>query len=232
MKFVRCFAIVLPIAFAVFGCDRGAPTRLVEPPPPAPSKLEVVEAHWDDGAASIDAAAQSPLVRSTLQQSPHPRLTEMRRLAVRSVGTLTDGSTVQATILPYMVDQDRTHAVFVSLLKRGDAQVAEYSELILGREPTSLESGFEPVQIGNAIAWTKSGTSFLAGADGSIAEVPRARQWMKFVDCAITSAPAGCAAGAQIADQIAPGVPSAQRIGCGVGAAIAIAGCAAQHLLK
>ncbi|MGH7680650.1 MAG: hypothetical protein ACRENN_01525 [Candidatus Eiseniibacteriota bacterium] len=232
MKFVRCFAIVLPIAFAVFGCDRSASTRVLEPPLPPPSKFEVAEAHWDDTPGIIDAAAQSPLLRRALVQSPHPRLTEMRRLAVRAVGTLDDGSTVGATILPYMVDQDPTHAVFVSLLERGETQVAEYSELILGREPTSLETGFAPIHIGNAIAWSKAGTSFFAQANGAIAEVPRARNWMKFIDCAITSAPGGCAAGAQIADQIAPGVPNAERIGCAVGAAVAVAGCAAEHLLK
>jgi len=233
MKFVRCFAIVLPIAFAVFGCDRRASTRVVEPPPPPPpSKFEVVEAHWDDTPGAIDAAARSPLLRRALVQSPHPRLTEMRRLAVRDVGRLSDGSTIEATILPYMVDQDSTHAVFVSILERGDVRVAEYAELILGREPTSLETGFTPIQIGNAIAWTKTGSSFSANGSGTITEVLRALNWTKFFDCAVVAAPAGCAAGAGIAGEIAPGVPQARAIGCGVGAAVGIATCAAQHLLK
>lgn len=231
MKHIRCIAIVLPIAFAVLGCGRSGSTRVVDPSPePRP---KVVEAHWitDEDAleSAVRQAAASPLVRHAIAASPSPRLTPLHRLAVRAVGTVSDGSRVGVTILPYMVDDDSTHATFVSLIDGGGIQVADVGELIAGRQPTALETGFHAVDLGGRIGWVKGVSAYSAAADGALHSIER-RNWAKFAECLIEGAPTACASGADIADSIAPGVPRARAIGCGVGVAVLATTCAMQHL--
>ncbi len=236
MKLVRCFAIIPLLVLAVTGCERSRSTRVVDPPPE--QQPAVVEAHWvteKEGLASaVRLAAASPLVRRAFITSPHPRLTPMHRVAVRAVATLDDGSGVGVTILPYMVDEDSTHAAFISLIDSKGTQVAEFAELIFGREPTSLETGFHSVLIENQIAWVKSGDSFLAtvAADGSFLLSPERRNWVKFAQCFFERAPAACSAGADIAGTVAPNVPYARAVGCAAGTAIAAGACAVQHLVR
>jgi len=232
MKFVRCIAIVPLLALAATGCERRGSTRVVDPPPdPRPA---VVEAHWvteKEGLGSaVRLAAASPLVRRAFITSPHPRLTPMHRFAVRAVGTVDGGSAVGVTILPYMVDDDSTHAAFISLIDGDGVQVAEFGELIFGREPTSLEAGFHAVRIENQIAWVKSGEAFLSAADGPVHLSPERRNWLKFAECFFDRGPAYCQAGADIGQIVAPGVPHARAVGCAVGTAIAGISCAAEHL--
>jgi hypothetical protein len=237
MKLVRCFAIIPLLALAVTGCERSRSTRVVDPPPdPEPA---VVEAHWvteKEGLASaVRLAAASPLVRRAFITSPHPRLTAMHRYAIRAVATMEDGAGVGVTILPYMVDEDSTHAALISLIDGKGVQVAEFAELIFGREPTSLEMGFISVRIEDQIAWVKSGHSFLAtadGADGVVQLSPERRNWVKFAQCFFERAPGACSAGADIAGTIAPNVPYARAVGCAAGTAIAAGACAGQHLAR
>ncbi len=232
MNQVRCFAIVLPIAFAALGCAREESTRIVDPPPE--SRIEVAEAHWvtdrDALAGAVQKAAASPLVRRALIGGPNPRLTPLHQLAVRAVGVLRDGATVGVTILPYMVDGDSSHATFISLIDGGAVQIADVGDLIAGREPTALETGFIPVNLGGRIGWVKGVTSYSAALDGTPRLSPERLKWTKFVECLLGGAAAACESGADIADTIAPGVPRARAIGCGVGVAALAVGCAAQHL--
>ncbi len=232
MKLIRCTAVVLPLFFVLWGCERRESAPISAPQPA--QRPEILEARWvmEKGAldAEVRAAAASPLVQRALNDSRNPRLTPYYSLAVKAIGSVSDGSKVGATILPHIVDGDQTHAAFVSLLNRDGYQVADYAELILGRDPTSLELGFEPIQLGDRIAWIKGGPSYFVGADGLPSRSPEKRKWTKFIECVLEEAPIGCAVGASLADEIAPGVPRARAIGCGIGAAAATVGCALDHL--
>ena len=232
MKVLRCIAVVLPIVMVAAGCGRKESTRVVAPPPS--QEIQVVEAHWvferNALAGAIELAASSPLVRRAIVESPSPRLTPVYGYAVRVEGTVSGGVPVGATILPYIVDGDSTHAVFISLLERDGKQQAEASELILGREPTSLETGFTPMRIGDRIGWVKGGNSYVAGADGLPRMASEKFKWMKFVQCLLGGASAACSTGAEIGRAIAPGVPYSSAVGCGVGVALLAAGCAASSM--
>jgi len=229
MKVLRCIAIVLLLVMAAAGCGRKESTRVVAPQPPS-QEIQVVEAHWvferDALASAIELAASSPLVRRAVVETPSPRLTPVYGYAVRAEGTVSGGVQVGATILPYIVDGDSTHAVFISLLERDGKQQAEASELILGREPTSLETGFTPLRIGDRIGWVKGGNSYVAGADGPRLS-PQKFKWMKFATCLMGAAGQACSTGADIGRTVAPGVPYAAAVGCAVGVALVAAGCAA-----
>jgi hypothetical protein len=234
MKFVRCFAIVLPIVLAAAGCERRESTRIVDPPPePRP---EVVEAHWVTDKDALDGAvrdaAASPLVQLAVRSSTHPRLTPLHHLAVRAVGRLNSGMRVGVTILPYMVDNDSTHATFVSLIEGDGARIADVGELIVGRAPTSLETDFRPVDLGGKIGWMKGVSAYAGSGDGKLQRSPEKRRWAKFIECVLEGAFAACSAGADLADDIAPGVPRARAIGCGIGVAGLVLGCAIQHLVS
>lgn len=228
MNVLRCIAIVLLLAMAAAGCGRKESTRVVAPPPS--QETQVVEAHWVFERSAlrraIELAASSPLVRRAVVETPSPRLTPVTGYAVRVEGTVSGGVQVGATILPYIVDGDSTHAVFISLLERDGKQQAEASELILGREPTSLETGFTPMRIGDRIGFIKGGNSYIAGADGRPRLAPEKFKWSKFVSCFLGGAGQGCSTGADIGRTVAPGAPYAAAIGCAVGVALVAAGCA------
>lgn len=234
MKFVRCFAIVLPIAFAVFGCDRGAPTRVVAPPSP-PASVEVAEAHWVTDKAALDGAvrqaAASPLVARAIRLVPGPRLTPFFQGALRAVGRTSDGAQVGVTILPYMVGDDSTHATFLSYIEGGATQVVDIGELIAGRKPTPSETGFYPTEFLGQLVWVKDG-----GAPDGAAEAgqphlsPERFQWSKFSRCLFEGAPNACISGGDAASAIAPEVPRIRVIGCAVGIAGLAIACAADAL--
>jgi hypothetical protein len=106
----------------------------------------------------------------------------------------------------------------------------DIGELIVGRAPTSLETGFVPIDLGGKVAWVKGVSAYAAGAGGKASLSPVKRKWAKFIECVLETALGGCAAGSSFADEIAPGVPRARAIGCGIGAAVAVLGCALEHL--
>jgi hypothetical protein len=225
MKHVRRIAIVLPLVVLALGCERKG-GRVAGPEPPR--SPEVTEARWvwgDELGTAIQMAVASPLVSRAIEEAPNPRVTARWDLAVRSVSTMSDGSRVIVTMLPYIVDQDPTHALFISYLEAGGRQLAEPSELILGREPTVLETGFRPVSIGDRIGWLKTGFQYKATASGIIRLSPEKRDWVKFADCFFDRAPQYCSAGAQIASAVAPAAPYASAVGCGVGVAAAAGAC-------
>ena len=233
MKVLRCIAVVLPLVMVAAGCGRRESSRVVAPPP-ASQEPQIVEAHWvferDALDGAVQLAAASPLIRRAIAGVPHPRLTPVYGYAVRAEGKTSGGSQIGATILPYIVDGDSTHAVFISLLERDGKQQAEAGELILGREPTSLETGFVPMRIGDGIGFFKGGNSYVAGADGLPRLSPQRFKWMKFVQCFLGGAGAACSTGADIGRAIAPGVPYSSAIGCGIGVGLLAAGCAAASM--
>src|SRR5512145_2588222 len=135
MKLARSCVVLLPIALAVLGCERRDTGRVVNPPPESAgiADLSVVDSRWVTDRVALEAevarASGNPLIQRSISESPHPRLTRYFGYSVRLEGTVSDGSRIGATVLPYMVDQDPTHAVFTTLLERdGDegSQVSEY----------------------------------------------------------------------------------------------------------
>jgi hypothetical protein len=230
MKVLRCIAIVLPILMAASGCGRRESSHVVAPQAPS-QEPQVVEAHWvmerDALESAIDLASASPLVQRAVASTPNVRLTRAYRYAVRAEGKLSSSERIGATILPYIVDNDPTHAVFISLIGQDGKERAEASELIYGREPTGLETGFRPVHLGDAIGWVKTGSTFVAGADGLPHLSTEKFKWAKFIECVLDGAGEACLTGARIGERIAPGVPQAGAIGCGVGVAVLALGCAA-----
>jgi hypothetical protein len=229
MRVVRCIAIVLPLAIAL-GCSRDDPKQATAPIPPGASAPGVLEAHWitEQSAlvGAVRAAEASPLVQRALSEAANPRLTPMPQYAVRAVGRATDGSKAGVTILPYIVDQDQTHAVFVSLLERDGRQLAEFSELILGRAPTSLESGFSPIMIGDRLGYYRDGSTYSADKSGAPRLAPERWNAQKFLKCFSENADKGCAAGSAVGSAIAPEYPAAASAGCGIGVAVVAIGCA------
>ncbi|TMQ64536.1 MAG: hypothetical protein E6K79_07450 [Candidatus Eisenbacteria bacterium] len=230
MRVLRCIAIVLPIVMVAAGCGRKESTRVVGPPPPSEGP-QIVEAHWvmerDALDGAVQLAASSPLVRRAIVGAGNVRLTPVFRYAVRAEGTEKGGARIGATILPYILDGDSTHAVFISLLERDGKQLVEAQELILGREPTALESGFSPLRLGDRIGWIKNGSSYALGVDGLPQLAPEKFNWVKFITCFLGGAEDACTAGSSVAQAIAPGYPYAAQIGCGVGVALHALGCAA-----
>ena len=241
MKFARSCAVLLPIALTLMGCERRDAGQVVSPPPGSPpaAELTVVESRWITEGASLESevarASGNPLVQRALSDSPHPRLTPYFAQSLRLEGTVSDGSRIGATILPYAVDADPTHAVFATLLERDGtqgSQISEYSELIVGRQPTALETGFHAISLGGRTAWIKTTGGYLAaGAFGAASGVsPTRRSLTKFLECWVGQAPAACVAGAAIAREIAPTVPQAAAVGCGVGVLAAGGACALDYL--
>lgn len=228
MKVVRLVSLALPLALVASGCEHKQ-TRVADVEAPRPP--EVLEAHWVTGPEldrAVQEAAVAPLVKRAIAENVDPRLTPMWDRAVRSEGRLLDGRVVAVTILPYMVDQDPTHARFISYIEDGMTPYAEPSDLIAGREPTSLEVGYVPVDLGGRIGYVNVGAPYKLAPGGAILRGDARINWSKFIKCFFDTAPGYCAAGAGLADGIAPGVPAARAIGCGAGMALAAVGCALQ----
>jgi len=236
MKVLRCIAIVLPIVMVAAGCGRKESTRVVAPSPSSPDP-QIIEAHWVMERAALTGAVQlaasSPLVRRAVVGAGNVRLTPVFRYAVRAEGIEKGGAQIGAdarigaTVLPYILDGDSTHAVFISLLERDGKQLAEAQELILGREPTALETGFIPLRLGDRIGWIKNGSTYALGIDGLPRLSPEKFNWPKFITCFLGGAENACSTGASIAQGLAPGYPYAAQIGCGVGVALQAVACAA-----
>jgi hypothetical protein len=231
MKVVRLVSLALPLVLAASGCDHKQ-TRVADVEAPRPP--EVLEAHWVQGPEldrAVQDAAATPLVKRAIAENVDPRLTPMWNRAVRSEGRLLDGRLVSVTILPYMVDQDPTHARFISYIDDGMTPYAEPSDLIAGREPTSLEAGFVPVDLGGRIGYVKVGAPYKLAPGGAILRGDARINWSKFIKCFFDTAPGYCASGAGLAEGIAPGIPAARAIGCGAGMALAAVGCALQGVV-
>jgi len=233
MKLLRYAAFVMPLAIAVSaGCSRKESSRVLSPEPAPASEVE--EAHWVTDrtalSAAIGEASANPGVVRAMREAPNPRLTRVDRYAIRAEGTVNDGTHVQITVLPHIADFDSTHAVFVTLIERDGRQVAEVSELILGRDPTSLETGFVPMQVGDRIGWFRGDEAYLVGSGGVAKLASQRRVYDKFIQCLLDNANNGCSTGASIGAVIAPEVPYSRAIGCGIGVAIVAIGCGLMYL--
>jgi hypothetical protein len=228
MKVVHLVSLALPLALVSAGCEHKQATVSGLEAPRAP---EVLEAHWVTGpelTRAVSEASGKPIVKRVIAETVDPRLTPMWQLAVKAEGRLLDGRRVGVTILPYMVDQDPTHARFISYIDDSQTPYAEPSDLIVGREPTSLETGYAPVDLGGRIGYVKCGAPYKLAASGAILRGSERLNWSKFIQCFFDTAPSYCASGSGLADAIAPNVPYAKAIGCGVGTALAALGCAVQ----
>jgi len=228
MNVVRLVSLALPLALAATGCEQKSAHVADVAAPRAP---EVTEAHWVTGPdldRAVQEAAAMPLVKRAIAENVDPRLTPMWNRAVKSEGRLLDGRKVSVTILPYMVDQDPTHARFISYIDDGMAPYAEPSDLIKGREPTSLETGYTPVDLGGVIGYVNVGVHYKLAPSGAILRSDARLKWSKFIKCFMDTAPGYCATGRAIAEEIAPTVPWAGAAGCGVGLALASLGCGIQ----
>jgi hypothetical protein len=229
-RITKCIVVLLPLALASGACSKQEANRIAAPDPSGTVAPVVAQAHWvwdrDALNAAVSQAATSPLVQSALSEAPVAGLTPRFELAVRVAATAGDGSSYFVTFLPYQFGNDSTHAMIVSLIEGLGVRMAEPAEVILGRAPTSLESGFTPYAWGDRTIWVKSGASWAVKA-GGIALAPEKRRWVQFFDCLTTRMPAGCAAGAVIGATIGgPAAPYGAAIGCGVGAAVGAAACA------
>ena len=229
MKVFRCLAIVLPLAIAAAGCSRDEP-KPVTAPEPAAAAPSVQEAHWIDNPEALSGAVRvaqaSPLVQRAISDTPIPRLTPMPQYAVRAVGSLSDGSRAGMTILPFIAGHDSTHAVFITLLEHDGHPLAEVGELILGRAPTSLETGFVQIMVGGRVGWFRGGSTYGPGLDGSAKLSSERWRAEKFNRCFLENAGIGCQAGSGFGRAIAPEIPAAASIGCGLGVAAVAVGCA------
>jgi len=235
MKLFRYAAFVMPLAIALSaGCSRKESSRVMSPEPAPGPGPEILEAHWvTDRAAlstAIRLASANPGVVRALGEAPDPRLTRVDRFAIRAEGLVNDGSRVAITVLPHIADLDSTHAVFVTLIERDGRQVAEVSELILGRDPTSLEPGFAPMQVGDRIGWFRGDEAYLVGSGGVAKLASTKLKYDKFVQCLLNNSNNGCSTGASIAAVIAPEVPYSRAIGCGIGVAVVAIGCGLMYL--
>lgn len=225
-------AAVLPLLVLTSACSNRGERRIVAPDP-LPDRPQVTGAHWvwEPGAlaGAVQAAGRNPLVQRALNRAPVGGLHARFDLAVRATGEDATGGTVGVTILPYAVEGDPTRAAFVSLAEGMGIEGAEFSEMIVGRDPGPDETGYVSAVWGNQIVWIRTGEAYFPATDGAH-PAPLKRQWTKLFDCMAQRMPTGCAEGAMIANEIAPGQPHAAAIGCGVGAAAGAVSCVADWL--
>ncbi len=196
-------------------CSRESEKRITAP---LPSEPVVTGMRWVWEPASLAAevrrAGSNPLVQRALAQGGVPGMRARHDLAIRAIGVGPDGAPVGFTLLPYAIPGDPTRAVFISsaepvlfagrlvYIHTKDSYVPPPPDPPVPTDPWYPE---QPMKRG--------------------AESPVRRSFVKLFSCLAERMPQGCAAGAGIADEIAPGVPKAAAIGCGVGAAIGAGSC-------
>lgn len=224
----RCSA-VLSLLILASACSKDEARRIVAPSLPDPPEVTGARWVWEPRAlaGAVQAAGKNPLVQRALLEAPVGRLQARHDLAVRAVGEGSDGRPVGLTILAYAVDGDPARAAFVSMAEGFGSEVAEFAELILGRDPRADETGFHRIVWGGRTVWVRSADPQFAT---SAHPAPLRRQWTKLFDCLAERMPSGCAAGAAIGQTIAPGLPHAAAVGCGIGAAAGGISCVADFL--
>jgi hypothetical protein len=229
-------AVVLPLVLAAGACSRKEPARVVAPEPRVEGSPAIAEAHWvwdkDALAVAVNRAAASPLVQRALSEAPKSALSYLPQYAVHVAGTTTDGSRASATVLPYMDSPDSTRAMFVSVLEQDGVQLAEQAELILGRDPLPIETGFVPTVIGTTPVWVKSGPTYALAAGGFVLGSPGRISKKKFLECFAALGQEFCDRGADLGRAIAPEFPAAAAIGCNIGTATAAITCVAVALRR
>lgn len=238
MTAVRIAASILLLSLTLLGCSRDTPRRVAAPgpPPDAPAGTDRIEARWLEGsdlARAVSLASAHPLVRRSLVAAADPRLVFLPGSAVQALGTVPGGERMRVTILPYAVTGDSTFATYVTLIERSGRAVAIRWDWIEGRFPTSLETGFLPVDLSGRQGWARQREGYVLAAGRGREEVTERLNLRVFAKCLGQDAPPMCAAGAAIGRQIGGtdgpgGAVMGAAIGCGVGAAVAALGCAFQ----
>ena len=229
-------AVLLPLLLLASSCSRGGEKSVLAPVPEQPRHVtQVAEMRWvwehDALSGAVLAASRNPLVQRALVDAPVSGLVPRPDLAIRAVGADSDGAPIGFTILPYSVGGDRTRAAFVSVAQAFGREAVEFAELIVGREPRPEETGFERAVWGNQIVWVRTGDAYeLVSRGGHLA--PMKRNWGRFFSCLTERMPAGCAAGASIANDLAPAFPRAAAVGCAIGALGGAASCVLDMLGK
>ena len=240
MKIVRLAAATILLGLLALGCAREERSRIAAPGPATATKpgTRVLEARWSEGtelARAVSMASSNPLVQRAFLESGDPRLHLEPRYAIQATGVTSEGSRVRVTLLPYAREDDPRFAMLTTLIERDGRTLAQVADLIVGREPTSLEPGFEPVATGDGIVWVRGGAEYLvddedtgaAGAAAGAGGAAERRRFNKeaFLRCWGSQAPTLCAAGVQTCSAIAPQFPYCQALGCGAGMAVAAIYC-------
>lgn len=229
--FHRGLAAALPLLLLATSCSRGNEKRVVAPTPLDPPHVATGRWLWEpDGlAGAVREARSNPLVQRALATATVTGLRPRNDLAVRAVGEDDRGMPVGLTILPFSVGRDSSHAAFITVADGSGRQAAEFAEMIVGREPRPDETGYTRMTWGNQIVWVRTGDAYEL-APGMAHPAPMKRNWTKLFTCLAERMPQGCAAGADIADDFAPGNPRAAAIGCAIGSAVAGLSCALEFV--
>jgi hypothetical protein len=235
MRVIRFAAFAFLLSLVLMGCSREEPKRVAAPDPFAGSnpEPEAVEARWVEGpdlTRAISVASSHPLVERALADAAGPRLRFLARSAVQAVGTMAGGEAVRVTLLPYVTDEDPTFATYITLVQRTGRAIAIPWDWIEGRTPTSLETGFEPVDLSGRNGWVRQHEGFALAAGRSPHQAAERFKFPVFARCVEQHAPSMCAAGAAVGGSIGSadgpgGAAAGTAIGCGVGAAMAVIGC-------
>jgi hypothetical protein len=237
MRVVRLAVVASLLALIALGCAREERRRIAAPDPSPGSDPEpgVTEARWIEGsdlARAVSAAASSPLVQQAYLEKADSRLRFESRYAIQAAGVTSDGSRVRVTVLPYSLEEDPRYATVTALIERDGSTLAQVSELIVGREPTSLEEGYSRTESAGGPVWIRDGAEYLvdaAGAPGADGASPAAERRRfdrgAFTRCFATQGPALCSAGVQTCTSVAPQFPYCHAVGCGAGMAVAAIYC-------
>jgi hypothetical protein len=244
-------AAALLLVVAAGACSRQEEKRITAPIPAEPV---VTGMRWvwepQSLAAAVSRAGSNPLVQKALANAAVPGMRARHDLAIRAIGAGPDGAPLGFTLLPYAITDDPTRAVFITAAQGIGTEAVEVVEMIAGREPRSNEIGFEPVLFAGKLVYVHTVDSYEPDPPSPPddtprdpyvpdpypvqrgAESPARRVFAKLFACLAERMPQGCAAGVDIANEIAPNVPRAAAIGCGVGAAVGAGSCVLDYLSR
>ena len=227
MRSIRILVVLAAATLAAGACSREG--RRVAAPELPQDPPRVIEAHWVEGsdlARAVSLASGSPLVARALVSVPVPGLRFERAYAIRAIGTTAGGLRCGVTVLPYAHGDDPTIATFIALMDQDAGAAVQSFDLIVGREPTSLEAGFAAVDLpGGGRGWIREHEAGAPPAARGWAPAPERRNLRLWATCFFGLAPGWCDAGARIAKEVAPMVPWSAAVGCGVGVAAAAIAC-------
>lgn len=230
MKRIVIAAFLLPLALGLGACSREEGQRIAAPDASEDTYL-AREASWvsdlEQVSRAASAAAAHPLFRRALAEAGVDRLTYRPEYTLRAVGRSARGHAVSVTILPYTTAGDETHATFLSLLESEGETGVSRAEMLWGRDPRPDEPGFEPFYLNGVRGWIREADLLQGQTPGAPLLTPERFNKEKFMTCFSQLGPSLCSQGSAIAQQIAPGVPYREAIGCAAGTAIAAISCAA-----
>jgi hypothetical protein len=189
MNALRVSLVVLVVSGAIAGCTGKSERRLTGPARDSMAdRSTVAEARWLSGDEEVRTAAaraaKSPLVeRAAADVVAGQHAGFLPSGVVAAVGTMTDGSSVRLTILPYQYAADSTHAAYVALIEVNATVQAQTFELIRHRKPDLLERGFERVNSGENGLWIREGFTYVPTSNGIVRRSPERVNWQRFGAC-------------------------------------------------